>query len=219
VDQATQKEYLEKVVVNQEKMAIWAKHAPMNFQHKYHLVKAEKARVFGQITEAMDLYEKAILGVRDNGYIQEEALAYELAAEFYLARGMEKIAQTYMKEAYYHYQQWGALAKVEDLEERYPQFLTIETARVIPTDTTILGTRIKVSLNQGDVVILYTDGITEAFNPEREEYGIDRLCEVVKQHWQQTANEIKQAVIDDVKQYISTQKVFDDIALLVLKQK
>ncbi|MDM8561364.1 SpoIIE family protein phosphatase [Candidatus Parabeggiatoa sp. HSG14] len=77
----------------------------------------------------------------------------------------------------------------------------------------------KVSLNSGDVVVLYTDGITEAENPEREEYGINRLCKIVKQNWQQTASEIKQAVINDVRQYISTQKVFDDITLLVLKQK
>ena len=77
----------------------------------------------------------------------------------------------------------------------------------------------QVSLNQGDVVVLYTDGITEAFNPEKEEYGIDRLCEVIKQHWQQTAKTIQKAVIDDVTAYIGTQKVFDDIALLVLKQK
>ena len=77
----------------------------------------------------------------------------------------------------------------------------------------------QVSLNQGDVVVLYTDGITEAFNPEKEEYGIDRLCEVIKQHWQQTAKTIQKAVIDDVTAYIGTQKMFDDIALLVLKQK
>nr|WP_202895445.1 hypothetical protein [Iningainema tapete] len=62
----------------------------MNFQHKYELVEAEKARVLGQIIEAEHFYEQAISGASNNGYIQEEALAYELAANFYLARGMDK---------------------------------------------------------------------------------------------------------------------------------
>jgi len=63
------------------------------------------------------------------------------------------------------------------------------------------------------------DGITEARNLAEELYGIDRLCEVVSRHWSLTAREIQQAVVADVKQYTGTQKVFDDITLLVLKQK
>ncbi|MDM8557979.1 AAA family ATPase [Candidatus Parabeggiatoa sp. HSG14] len=137
VDQATQQEYLVKVIANQEKLGNWAKYAPMNFQHKYDLVEAEKARVLGQVAEAMDLYEKAISGAKDNDYIQNEALAYELAAEFYLGRGMEKIAQTYMKEAHYSYQQWQATAKVEDLEERYPQFFAQKVSMPIQVDATL----------------------------------------------------------------------------------
>jgi sigma-B regulation protein RsbU (phosphoserine phosphatase) len=77
----------------------------------------------------------------------------------------------------------------------------------------------RVDLKPGDVVVLYTDGITEALNPDKVEYGLKRLCEVVKQNWQGNAQEIRQAVIDDVRQHIYTQKVFDDITLLVLKQK
>ncbi|MDM8558951.1 SpoIIE family protein phosphatase [Candidatus Parabeggiatoa sp. HSG14] len=77
----------------------------------------------------------------------------------------------------------------------------------------------KVSLKSGDIIVLYTDGITEAENLDKEQYGLERLCETVKQNWQHTADEIRKAVIDDVKQYIGTQKVFDDITLLVLRQK
>jgi serine phosphatase RsbU (regulator of sigma subunit) len=76
-----------------------------------------------------------------------------------------------------------------------------------------------VVLNQGDVVVLYTDGITEAINPDKVQYGLERLCKIVKQSWQRTADEIRNAVIDDVRQHIGTQKVYDDITLLVLKQK
>ncbi|MDM8567280.1 two-component regulator propeller domain-containing protein [Candidatus Halobeggiatoa sp. HSG11] len=77
----------------------------------------------------------------------------------------------------------------------------------------------KISLNTGDVLVLYTDGITEAENIDKEYYGLDRLCEIVKQNWQRTAQEIQEAVISDVKEFIGQQEVFDDITLLVLKQK
>jgi serine phosphatase RsbU (regulator of sigma subunit) len=77
----------------------------------------------------------------------------------------------------------------------------------------------QVQLNPGDVVVLYTDGITEAFDIARQQYGIERLCKVVSQNCDRTALEIKQAVIEDVRLHIGTQKVFDDITLVILKQK
>jgi sigma-B regulation protein RsbU (phosphoserine phosphatase) len=78
---------------------------------------------------------------------------------------------------------------------------------------------IKVSLNYGDVVVLYTDGITEAINVENEEYQLERLGKIIQQNSQKTAPEIREAVINDVRQFIGEQKVFDDITLLVLKKK
>ncbi len=122
VSSLEREDLLLKVNSNQEKMQRWAHSAPTNFQHKYELVEAEKARVLGQWFEAEELYERAMQGARDNEYLQEEALAYELAAKHYLVRGRQKIAQTYMKEAHYCYERWGAMAKVKDLETRYPQF-------------------------------------------------------------------------------------------------
>lgn len=76
-----------------------------------------------------------------------------------------------------------------------------------------------VQLYSGDVVVLYTDGITEAENMEKVLYGLERLIEVIQINWQQTATDIRHAVIDDVRSHIGEQKVFDDITLLVLKQK
>ncbi|AUB43086.1 Serine/threonine protein kinase (plasmid) [Nostoc flagelliforme CCNUN1] len=118
-----QEQILKKIAVSQDKMKQWAHYAPMNYLHKYHLVQAETARVLGQLFEAEEFYEQAILGAKENGYLREEALSYELAAKFYLSRGREKFAQTYMKEAHYCYERWGASAKVRDLETRYPQLL------------------------------------------------------------------------------------------------
>jgi PAS domain S-box-containing protein len=131
-----QEEILEKIAISQEKMKQWADYAPINYLHKYHLVEAEKARVLGQLPEAEEFYEQAIQGARENEYIQEEALAYELAAKHYLARGLEKFAQLYMKEARYCYERWGATAKVKDLETRYPQLFPQGADAALPTHKT-----------------------------------------------------------------------------------
>ena len=118
-----QEELLSQVVVHQAQIKQRSASAPMNFQHLYDLLEAEKQRVLGNILEAIEHYEQAIVGAKDNNYIQNEALANELAAKFYLDWEKQKIAQTYMIEAYYCYAQWGAKAKIEHLEQQYPQLL------------------------------------------------------------------------------------------------
>ena len=114
---------LERVMTNQAKMEQWAYHAPTNYLHKFNLVEAERHGVLGDKVTAIDLYDCAISGAKENGYIQEEALGNELAAKFYLNWGKEKVASGYMQEAYYCYAKWGAKAKTDDLEKRYPQLL------------------------------------------------------------------------------------------------
>jgi len=114
---------LQRVQENQTSLQHWAEHAPMNYLHKWQLVEAEKYRVARQRAEAIEMYDRAIVGAKENEYIQEEALANELAAKFYLDWGKEKVAQAYMQEAYYCYARWGAKAKIDDLEQRYPQLL------------------------------------------------------------------------------------------------
>ena len=118
-----QENYLEQVNINQEKMKFWADNAPEVNQHRYELIEAEKARILEINWQALELYDRAIAGAKENEYLQEEALANELAAKFYLDWGKEKVAAGYMQEAYYCYGRWGAVAKVEDLEQRYPQLL------------------------------------------------------------------------------------------------
>jgi two-component system sensor histidine kinase ChiS len=106
----------------------------------------------------------------------------------------------------------GKLELFDTLELGFPIGL-------VNDDLTELVNQITVPLNAGDVVVFYTDGITEAENVDRQIYGLERLCEIICQNWQKTAYEIQQAVIRDVRQFIGKQKVFDDITLLVLKQK
>ena len=115
--------YLEQVNANQEKMQVWANSAPMNYEHKYSLIEAEKLRVLGNTWQAAELYDRAIQGAKKERFLQEEALANELAAELYFSQGREKLAQVYLVDAYYAYERWGAKSKIQDLEQRYPQFL------------------------------------------------------------------------------------------------
>ncbi|GAB1544540.1 AAA family ATPase [Scytonema sp. NUACC21] len=156
-------ENLKKVAINQEKMKVWAENAPMNFQHKYDLVEAEKARVLEQNWQAAELYDRAIAGAQENKYLHEEALANELAATFYMNAGKEKIAKTYMLDAYYAYSLWGAKAKVEDLEKRYTKFLNPilqrEKIRLNPTET-ITG-RVNTCLSHPSNNISLTSSITD----------------------------------------------------------
>ncbi|MDY6991638.1 MAG: ATP-binding sensor histidine kinase [Pseudomonadota bacterium] len=115
-----QNEYLKRVQKNQAQLLHWARHAPMNYQHKYDLVTAERARVLGKISQAMIAYERAIQGANRHEYLQEEALANELAAEFYTSLGIHKAAKMYLIDAYYAYLNWGAYAKTKALETQYP---------------------------------------------------------------------------------------------------
>ncbi|GET38330.1 trifunctional serine/threonine-protein kinase/ATP-binding protein/sensor histidine kinase [Microseira wollei] len=123
VDISEQQQILKTITENQQKMQNWGNHAPMNYLHKFYLVEAERHRVLGEKVEAIEMYDRAIKGAKENEYIQDEALSNELAAKFYLTWGKEKIAQVYLIDAYYAYARWGAKAKVEDLEKRYPQLL------------------------------------------------------------------------------------------------
>ncbi|AFZ24406.1 putative ATPase [Cylindrospermum stagnale PCC 7417] len=129
-------QYLSQVTAHQKKMKQWALHSPANYQHKYELVEAEKARVLEQDVKAIAFYDRAINGARQHGYIQEEALASELAAEFYFACGREKVANTYLNDAYYGYGRWGAKAKVKALETRYPQLFRMSKRETVSTDVT-----------------------------------------------------------------------------------
>ena len=109
---------------NQSKLEEFCQYSPQNLQHKCQLLQAESCRRQGDRLLAMEFYDTAIAGAKANGYLQEEALANELAAQFYLDCGKETIAEAYMQKAYYAYAQWGAKAKVQDLEDRYPQYLS-----------------------------------------------------------------------------------------------
>jgi predicted ATPase/signal transduction histidine kinase len=181
-----QEQYLQQVLSNQEQMSHWAFHAPMNYQHKYDLVEAEKARIFGHNWQAMELYDQAIKGAKENKFIHEEALANELAAKFYLATGKEKIAQTYLIDAYYCYSRWGARVKVEDLERCYPKLLLpIFNQRQVSVnrgDTNTLMSNASVdSSSTGATAIFDLEAVTKASLVIGSEIQLDNLIQTLMQ--------------------------------------
>ena len=105
---------------HREQLREWADNYPPTFADKYALVSAEIARLEGRALDAMHFYEQAIQSAHENGLVQSEALAHEVAATFYLARGFETFGHTYLRNARNGYHRWGALAKVKQLDERYP---------------------------------------------------------------------------------------------------
>jgi PAS domain S-box-containing protein len=101
----------------------WARHCPENFANRAALVGAEIARLEGRDADAMRLYEQAVRSARDNGFVQNEALANELAANFYAALGFETISHAYLRNARACYLRWGADGKVRQMDEANPHLL------------------------------------------------------------------------------------------------
>ncbi|HEX8536249.1 MAG TPA: hypothetical protein VF664_02205, partial [Cystobacter sp.] len=123
VTPAQQQDYLRQLEADHAVLQEWAETGSANFGHAYALISAELARFRGNTEEAMRRYEEAISRARQNGFTQCEALAYEVASEFYRARGVETVADTYLREARRAYLQWGAHGKVKQLDMRYPRLL------------------------------------------------------------------------------------------------
>jgi PAS domain S-box-containing protein len=127
-------QHLEALAAQHKLLTIWAENCPENFENRAALVGAEIARIQGRELDAERLYEQAIRSSNANGFVQNEALANELAARFYMARGFEKIAYAYLRDARHNYVRWGAAGKVRHLDELYPQFKADEQAAA-PTST------------------------------------------------------------------------------------
>ena len=116
------------LAAHERQLRAWTEHCPQNFEDRALLVGAEIARVEGCLPEAMDRYERAIRCARSNGFVQNEALSYELAASCYAARGLEEIAHLYLGNARRAWLRWGAFGKVRQLDQRYPALTRNEPA-------------------------------------------------------------------------------------------
>jgi diguanylate cyclase (GGDEF)-like protein len=136
-DAATQKQYLEQIEANQRQMKLWADICADNFLHKYLLVEAEKARITGNDVPAIRAYDLAISAAVKSDFIQNEALAYELAAGFWLDFGKEDFAHIYLNHASQCYRHWGAAALVEGIEKIHTLAKPSTTSFTTPHRTSI----------------------------------------------------------------------------------
>ncbi|MEQ9671482.1 SpoIIE family protein phosphatase [Coleofasciculus sp. G2-EDA-02] len=105
----------------------------------------------------------------------------------------------------------GTLELIDTIDLGFPIGLDEEISQFI--------NQISVQLNPQDIAVLYTDGITEAEDINGNFYGLERLCQVIQRNRHLTATAIQEEVIADVLHFIGSQKIYDDITLLVLKQK
>jgi len=169
-----QKRILSKVRANQKKMKKWAHHSPMNYLHKFYLVEAERYRVLGEDAKARDLYDRAISLAKENEFINEEALANELAAKFYLLRNKIKLAQFYMQEARYCYLRWGAIAKVKDLDARYSQLLH-KKSEIATTETIAKTTNFSTTTGNSSSSALDFSTVMKASQSIASEIVLDKL--------------------------------------------
>ncbi len=124
VDETEKDQYRKTIKENLERFKIWAHNCPENYLHFYELMKAEYGRIMNAPVEDIMLhYDKAIEASEENSFIQNQALAYELASRFYHNIGRKIIFHSYLTEAHRCYKQWGARVKVQNLESQYPKLL------------------------------------------------------------------------------------------------
>ncbi|MEM8640646.1 MAG: AAA family ATPase [Cyanobacteria bacterium P01_G01_bin.54] len=164
---------LKKVRNHQTKMQRWADHAPMNFQHKLDLIEAEHSRVMGRMAQAIEHYDRAIAGAKANRYRQEEAIANELAAQFYLGWGKKKVAASYMQEAYYCYSRWGAKAKITHLERTYPQLLDPILQQGANLPFSVLETVSTLAVSDGDSSVSTAKPSISSSSSTNINFGLD----------------------------------------------
>ena len=150
------------LTAHHRQLEVWAEHNPATFENRTAIVGAEIARIEGRTLDAQDLYEKAIRSAHTHGFVQNEALNNELAGRFYAARGFEKIANVYLRDARNCYQRWGANGKVRQLEQLYPHLradkpISEPTTTIhAPVEHLDLATVIKVSEAVSGEIVLET---------------------------------------------------------------
>lgn len=106
----------------------------------------------------------------------------------------------------------GTIERIDTMDLGVPIGLTEDITDLLNCET--------INLNSGDGVVLYSDGITESYNIDKVQYGMNRFCQTVSQNWAgNSAENVKASVVRDVWDFIGQQKIFDDITLLVLKQQ
>lgn len=118
-----------------EKVSAWAKSCPENFRARSLIVGAEIARIEGREFDAQRLFEEAVQSARISDFPHDEAIANELAARLYGARGLETASVAYLRNAHQAYAKWGAYGKVRQLERQHPDLRSDQQWANVPSTT------------------------------------------------------------------------------------
>ncbi len=176
--EAERKAILERVEANQAKLRKWADHAPMNYRHKVVLVDAEIARVLGDEARAMRLYDEAVDGAAAQQYLHEEALAWELAADFHEDAGRARYARFCAAHARSCYARWGAAAKVRQIDRRFGGLLgaavpSSGTSTSLPSPTLDIDSVLKAAQAISSSIV-FSELLTNLLRIAMENAGADR---------------------------------------------
>jgi histidine kinase len=118
------RKFRKRINSNVKKLKTWAKDAPENFQHKYELLMAELLRLKGDFEKAARYYDKAIQGASQQNFIQEEGIARELGGKFFIQQSADSLAEFYLKSSYNAFREWGAKAKLKEMELKYSKYVS-----------------------------------------------------------------------------------------------
>lgn len=105
----------------------------------------------------------------------------------------------------------GEIETIDTMDLGFPIGLELDIAPFITTRDIPFGA--------GDAIILHTDGVTEAEDTNGRMFGLERLRQSAFQHHKCSAEEIKSKVLGDLMAFIGTQKIYDDITLIVMKHR
>lgn len=148
-DANTQDRYVRRLGRIRRLFGVWAEVSPSNYEHKRVLLEAEYRSIMRwPWHRVMGLYDEAIEGAANHGFLHIQALANELHGRYWARQGKERMARMYLTEARYLYRQWGANAKVNELSEKYPQWLPPEDARTGELSGSVLLTRASHTTSQ-----------------------------------------------------------------------
>ena len=177
-----------KVRQNLRKLRGWAKQAPMNHLHAVCLVEAERCRVLGRPKKAMGLYQRSIELAREHGWVHEEGLACELAGRFYLEREEDEKAASHLKAARLCYVKWGAVAKVEQMDEVYGALLAKRKEEAPAREgSTVIRTATIITTTKSITTSLDLRSILKASQTISGEIELSRLLETLMRIIQENA--------------------------------
>ncbi len=75
----------------------------------------------------------------------------------------------------------------------------------------------RIDLSSGDVIVLYTDGITEAMNQQSDLFGEGRSSRIVEEHGHLESGELRERILREIESFVGTADQHDDMTMILLK--